>query len=130
MKFRTQNVRKGYCEIWWNERDGQWYKRMAVIHRHKGGWHWNSTDYHVLPPSAKEPYGTRRECVNDCMRAALKRLVEHVIERQPKESQYWHSPRRDAWHDVRRYDYLFSCAELEEMDKRLKTFEEESHVND
>lgn len=130
MRFRVQNVRKGYCEVWANEHDGQRYERVAVIHRHKGGWHWNSTDYHVLPPSTKEPHGTRRECVNDCMRTALKRLVEHAVERQPKESPHWHSPRRNAWCDVMRYDDLFSHVELEEIDKRLKTFEEESYVDD
>lgn len=129
MRFRVKNVRKGYCEVWANERDGQRYERMAVIHRSKDGWRWNSVNYHVLPPSAKEPFGTRRECVNDCMRTALKRLVEHAIERQPKESPHWHSPRRDAFFDVER-GYLFSYVELEEMDKRLKAFEEEPHVND
>jgi hypothetical protein len=129
MRFRVKNIRKGYCEVWANERDGQRYGRMAVIHRHKGGWYWNSTDYHVLPPSTKEPHGTRRECINDCMRTALKRLVEHAIERQPKESPHWHSPRRDAWCDVMR-SYLFTDEEMEEMAKMLMTFEEEQHVDD
>ncbi len=129
MRFCVKKVRKGYCEVWANERDGQRYKLMAVIHRSKDGWRWNSVDYHVLPPSAKEPFGTRRECVNDCMRTALKWLVEHAIERQPRESPHWHSPRRDAFFDVKR-SYLFTGEEIEEIAKTLMTFEEEPHVSD
>lgn len=125
MRFRVRNVRYGYCEVWANERDGQRYGRMAAIYRNKDGWHWLATDCYALPEKNYVAQSTRRECINDCMRTALKRLVEHAIERQPKESPHWHSPRRDAWCDVMRYDDLFSRVELEEMDKMLKTFEED-----
>ena len=131
MRFLVKNIRKGYCEVWANERDGQRYECIATVKRldnggwHCGGWHWHSTDYYILPEVNYVAQSTRRECVNDCMRTALKKLVERAIERQPKDSQHWHSPRRDAFFDVKR-SYLFTGEEMEEMAKRLTTFEEEA----
>ena len=130
MRFRVQNIRKGYCEVWANKRDGQRYRWIAYVKRLNDGWQWQRTGrctYRdgLLPDENHTTQPTRRECVIDCMRTALKRLVERAIERQPKESPHWHSPRRDAWCDVRRHDYLFAHDELEEIDKRLKTFEED-----
>lgn len=122
MRFRVTNIKPGYCEIWANEHDGQRYDRMAVILRHKDGWHWNSVNYRVLPDFDNTQHGTRREAINDCMRTALKRLVERAIEQQPKESPHWHSPRRDAWCTVTA-SHLFTQDELEEIKKRLTTFE-------
>ena len=127
MRFRVQNIRKGYCEVWANKYDGQRYERIATVKRlDNDGWHWLATDHYTLPEENYVAQGTRHDCICDCMRAALKRLVERAIEEQPKESPHWHSPRRDAWCDVRRHDYLFAHDELEEIDKKLKTFEEES----
>ena len=127
MRFRVKNIRNGYCEVWANKHDGQRYERIAEVKRlDNDGWHWLATDYYILPEENYVAQGTRHDCICDCMRAALKRLVERAIEEQPKESQHWHSPRRDAWCDVSRHDYLFAHDELEEIDKRLKTFEEES----
>ena len=126
MRFRVKNIRKGYCEVWANERDGQRYERIAEIRRLDNGWHWLATDYHILPEENYVAQSTRRECVNDCMKTALKMLVRHAIERQPKESQHWHSPRRDAWSDVERQRHLFTMhGEIEAIRERLTTFEEE-----
>lgn len=131
MRFRVQNIRKGYCEVWANERDGQRYRWIAYVKRLNDGWQWLRVGRCVyrdglLPDENHTIQRTRRDCVNDCMKMALKRLVNRAIEQQPKESPHWHSPRRDAWCDVSRHDYLFAHDELEEIDKRLKTFEEES----
>jgi len=133
MRFRVQNIRKGYCEVWANERDGQRYQRLACVMRDKNtggaGYVWVWSAKHNEPPFYMpfftHEFDTRHEAVLDCEKWALKRLVERAIERQPKESPHWHSPRRDAWCDVRRHDYLFTHDELEEIDKKLKTFEEE-----
>ena len=124
MRFRVQNIRKGYCEVWANERDGQRYERIAKVKRlDNGGWHWLATDYYILPEENYVAQSTSRECINDCMRTALKMLVRHAIERQPKESQHWHSPRRDAWSDVERHRHLFAMhGEIEAIKKRLETF--------
>lgn len=124
MRFRVQNIRKGYCEVWANEHDGQRYERIATVKRLDNGWHWLATDHHILPEENYVAQGTRHDCICDCKKTALKRLVRHAIERQPRESQHWHSPRRDAWHDVKRHSYLFAMhGELEEIEKRLTTFE-------
>ena len=126
MRFRVQNIRKGYCEVWANERDGQRYQKLATVMRDDdGSWRWSAR--HDKPPFFMPWYTyefkSRRECINDCMKTALKSLVRHAIERQPKESQHWHSPRRDAWCDVERYMYLFDMAgEIEAIKRRLETF--------
>lgn len=122
MRFRVQNIKPGYCEIWANERDGQRYERMACVTRLDNGWHWLATDYHILPEDNHVAQSTRRGCIVNCKRTALMRLVEHAIERQPKETSHWHSPRRDAMADVRR-SHLFTREEMEEMRRRLETFE-------
>ena len=131
MRFRVQNIRKGYCEVWANKYDGQRYQKLAVV-RHENlpddkCWHWSAKENEppFYMPRLTTAFPTRTMCVLDCEKWALKRLVERAIEEQPKESPHWHSPRRDAWCDVRRHDYLFAFDELEEIDKRLKTFEEE-----
>ena len=122
MRFRVKNIRKGYCEVWANEHDGGRYERIAEVKRlDNGGWHWLATDYYILPEDNYVAQITQRKCVNDCMRTALMRLVERAIERQPKESQHWHSPRRDALSDVER-SYLFNYGEMEEIKRRLETF--------
>lgn len=122
MRFRVQNISPGYCEIWANEYPGQRYSRIATVKRlDNGGWHWLSTDYYILPEDNNVAQSTRRECVLDCKRTALKRLVEHATERQPEESPHWHSPRRDAWCDVRN-SHLFTWEEEEEIKKKLTTF--------
>jgi hypothetical protein len=137
MRFRVKNIHKGYCEVWANESDGQMYQRLACVMRDKStggaGYVWVWSAKHNEPPFYMpfftHEFGTRREAVIDCERWALKRLVELAIERQPKESWHWHSPRRDAFFDVER-SYLFTDEEMEEIAKMLMTFEEEQHVND
>lgn len=126
MRFRVRSIRKGYCEVWANECDGQRYGRIATVKRLDNGWHWLATDYHILPEDNYVAQSTRRDCINDCMRTALNRLVMRAIEQQPKESQHWHSPRRDAFFDVKR-SCLFTGEELEEIAKTLMTFEERNH---
>lgn len=122
MRFRVTNIKPGYCEIWANERDGQRYERIATVKRLDNGWHWLATDYHILSEDNYVAQGTRRECIVDCMRTALSRLVTHAIEQQPKESRHWHSPRWDAWCTVTA-SHLFTQDELKEIEKRLTTFE-------
>lgn len=123
MRFRVQNIRPGYCEVWENERDGQRYKCIATVKRLDNGWHWLAVDHHILPERNYVAQGTRRDCINDCKRTALSRLVAHAIEQQPNESPHWHSPRRDAWCTVTA-SRLFTQDELKEIKKRLTTFEE------
>jgi len=123
MRFRVTNIKPGYCEIWANERDGQRYERIATVNRLDNGWHWLATDYHILPEDNYVAQSTRLWCINDCKRTALKRLVERAISQQSKESQHWHSPRRDAWCTVSA-SHLFTQDELKEIKKRLTTFEE------
>ena len=131
MRFRVKNIRKGYCEVWANERDGERYKHLAVVLRDESSsgrgksWHWSAKPdeppFHM--PYRTNEFGTRRECVNHCMKTALKMLVRHAIERQPEESQHWHSPRRDAWSDVERHRHLFAMhGEIEAIEERLETF--------
>lgn len=123
MRFRVQNIRSGYCEVWANERDGQRYERIAKVKRLDNGvWHWLATDYYILPEDNYVAQGTRRECINDCKRTALRRLVERAINQQPKESPHWHSPRRDALNDVKN-SHLFTFDEVEEIAQRLRKFE-------
>ena len=133
MRFRVQNVRKGYCEVWANEHDGRRYQRLAVVMRENlpddRCWHWsakeNKPPFHM--PHITTAFPTRTMCIEDCERWALKRLVDRAIERQPKESQHWHSPRRDAWSDVERHRHLFTMhGEIEAIKERLETFEEEA----
>ena len=126
MRFRVKNIRKGYCEVWANERDGQRYERIAKVKRLDNGWHWLATDYYILPEENYVAQSTRRECVNDCMKTALKRLVERAIEQQPKESQHWHSPRRDAlsavYVNMYGHKLFFTPEEMDEIERRLETF--------
>ena len=124
MRFRVQNIRKGYCEVWANEHDGERYQKLAVVMRDDdGSWRWSAR--HDKPPFYMPWYtyefNSRRKCINNCMRTALMRLVERSIEQQPKESQHYHSPRRDALFDVKR-SYLFNYGEMEEIKRRLETF--------
>lgn len=129
MRFRVKNIRKGYCEVWANERDGGRYQKLATVMRDDdGSWRWSAR--HDKPPFFIPWYAyefkSRHECVNDCMKTALKMLVRHAIERQPKESKHWHSPRRDAWHDIKRHRHLFVMhGEIEAIKERLETFEED-----
>lgn len=132
MRFRVQNISRGYCEIWVNERDGKRYRKLAVVRRDRdGSWHWAVRGGTAAPFEDWAAYSdairtyalrTRRECILDCERCALMRLVDHAIERQPKESPHWHSPRRDAMADIRR-SRLFTKEEKEEIKSRLETFE-------
>lgn len=129
MRFRVQNIRKGYCEVWANERDGQRYQKLAVVVHENlpddKSWHWSAK--HDEPPFYM-PYfttafPTRTMCILDCEKWALKMLVKHAIERQPKESQHWHSQRWDAWSDVERHRHLFAMhGEIEAIKRRLETF--------
>ena len=127
MRFRFQNIHKGYCEVWANERDGQRYQKLAVVTRDDdGSWHWSAK--HDKPPFfmplCTQWFKSRHECVYDCMKKALKRMVDRAVERQPKESQHWHSPRRDALSDVERHRQLFYMhGEIEAIKERLETFE-------
>lgn len=125
MRFRVQNIRPGYCEIWANERTGQRYSRIAFVKRLDNGWHWLADDYYILPEENYVAQSTRRDCINDCKRTALLRLVEHAIERQPNESKHWHSPRRDTWCTVTA-SHLFTQNELGAIKTRLTTFEEDA----
>jgi len=122
MRFRVKNIKKGHCEVWANERDGQRYERIAFVKRLDKGWHWSATDYLVLPEDNYVAQGTRRECIADCKRTALKRLVEHAIEQQPHESPHWHSPRRDALCAVED-SHVFTWEEREEIKGRLLAFD-------
>lgn len=124
MRFRVKSVRKGYCEVWANEHDGGRYQKLAVIVRDEGMWSWHAKE-HEPPfdmPFYTYEFETRRECIVNCMRTALKRLVEHAIEQQPHESPHWHSPRMDALCEVCR-SRLFTLKEEGEIEKRLVTFE-------
>ena len=126
MRFRVQNIRPGYCEVWANKYIGQRYWRIATVTRlDNNGWRWLAEDYYILPEDNYVAQGTRRDCINDCKRTALLRLVEHAIEGQPKESKHWHSPRRDAWCTVKA-SHLFTQDELGEIKTRLTTFEEDA----
>ena len=122
MRFRVQNIRPGYCEIWANERTGQRYWRIASVKQLDNGWHWLATDYYILPEDNYVAQRTRRQCINDCKRTALMRLVEHAIDRQSMESSHWHSPRRDAWCTVTASN-LFTQDELGAIKERLEAFE-------
>ena len=124
MRFRVQNIRPVYCEVWANEHDGQRYERIAVVTRLDNGWHWLATNYYILPEDNYVAQSTRRGRVNECKRTALKRLVEHAINQQPKESQHWHSPRNDAWCMVTA-SHLFTQEELRVIKKELITFSSE-----
>ena len=124
MRFRVQNIRPGYCEIWANERTGQRYRKIAIVKQlDNKGWHWLATDYYILPEENYVAQSTRRHCIKDCKRTALMRLAEHAIDRQPKESPHWHSPRRDAWGTVTA-SHLFTQVELGAIKERLESFEE------
>lgn len=134
MRFRVKNIRNGYCEVWANERDGQRYQRLACVMRDKstGGaghvWVWSAkhNEPPFFMPFFTTTFPTRTMCIEDCEKWAIKMLVRHAIERQPKESPHWHSPRRDAWHDVERHRHLFTMyGEMEAIKERLETFEEE-----
>lgn len=60
MRFRVQNIKKGYCEVWANERPGQRYECIAKVRRLENGWHWLATDYHILTEHNYVAQGTRR----------------------------------------------------------------------
>lgn len=131
MRFRVQNIRPGYCEIWANKYDGQRYQKLAVvIHENlpdDKSWHWSAKENEppFYMPHSTTAFPTRTVCIEDCEKWALKRLVKRAIERQPKESQHWHSPRRDAWSDVERHRHLFAMhGEIEAIKERLETFKE------
>lgn len=125
MRFRVTSIRPGYCEVWANERDGERYQKLAVIVRDEGMWSWHAKEHE---PPFDMPFYTREfehrlACIIDCERTALIRQMKHAIERQPKKSKHWHSPRRDAFADMER-SHLFTLEELEQWAKRAHTFEE------
>ena len=124
MRFRVTSIRPGHCEVWANERDGERYGRIAIIKRLGDiGWRWSATDYFILPEDNFVVQSTRRDCIVDCERTALIRQMEQAIERQPKESEHWHSPRRDALADMQR-SHLLTSNELEQWERKSRTFEE------
>ena len=123
MNFRVRNIKQGHCEIWANDRPGQRYRRIAKVKRlDSGGWRWLATDHDVLPDENHVAQRTRLYCVIDCERWALKRLVERAIKEQTEESQFWCSPRRLALSNVHEFRWLFTFDEMEEIERRLKTF--------
>lgn len=129
MRFRVQSIKPGYCEIWANEHTGQRYQKLAVVMRDESSngkgesWHWSAKHdeppFHM--PFRTSEFRTRRECINDCKRWALKKMVERAIEKQTEESPHWHSPRRDAWNKVISSG-LFTHEEVEEIKRRLEAF--------
>lgn len=126
MRFRVTNIRPGYCEIWANERDVGRYQKLAIIVRDEGMWSWHAKEHE---PPFDIPFYTREfkhrlACITDCERTALVRQMVRAIERQPKESQHWHSPRRDALADMER-SHLFTWEEMEQWCKRAATFTKE-----
>ena len=124
MRFRVKNIKPGYCEVWANTYDGGRYERIAIVRRlDNDGWHWAATDYFILPEDNFVAQSTRRDCIIDCERTALIRQMKHAIEQQPRESEHWHSPRRDALADIDR-SRLFTRDEMEEMQRRLETFDD------
>ena len=118
MRFRVTNIRPGYCEVWANEYDGGRYDKMAEV-KQKGidGWRW--CNYEEL----SRGFMLRRDCIADCIRTALIHQMELAIEQQPKESEFWHSPRRDALLDIWHSGY-FSWDEKENWEEKAMTFEE------
>lgn len=50
------------------------------------------------------------------------RLVDRAIKKQTKESQFWCSARRLALINVHEFRWLFTFDEMEEIERRLKTF--------
>jgi len=124
VRFRVTNIRPGYCEVWANERDGERYARIAIVKRLGDlGWRWKATDYFILPEENFLVQSTRRKCIINCKKTALIRQMEHAIARQPKESEHWHSPRRDALADMQR-SHLLTSNELEQWERKSRTFEE------
>ena len=124
MRFRVQNIKPGYCEIWANEYPGQRYLRLALVMYDDEAktWHWSAKSKPPLfMPHYSYEFRTRREAIVNCKRTALKMLVECAIAQQTEESPHWHSPRRDAWCDVMESN-LFTWEEEDEIKKRLMTF--------
>ena len=132
MNFRVQSIKRGYCEIWANTRTGQRYQRLAAVQRDEkkdggdGKWRWAAR--HDEPPFFMPwftyAFDTRKECVENCEKWALKRMVDRAIAQQTEESPHWHSPRRDAWCNVTAFIWLFTSEELSDIKRRLMTFEE------
>ena len=131
MRFRVTNIKPGYCEIWANERDGYRYKKLAVVKfdesRDDRRWHWSAKENEppFYMPSLTHAFLLRRDCIADCIRTALIRQMERAIEQQPKESEFWNSPRRDALSDIWHSGY-FSWDEKEEWQEKSMTFEEDA----
>ena len=120
------NIKPGYCEIWANEYDGGRYHVIANIKRlDNDSWHWVATDYFILPEDNFVSQSTRRDCIIDCKRTALIRQMEHAITKQPKESRFWNSPRRLALCDMN-HSHLFTWEEMEQWERKSRTFEEVS----
>lgn len=121
MRFRVQNISKGYCEVWCNRHDGSRYERMATIRRlDNGGWHWWSTDYYNLPEANYVSQRTRRDCIVDCERTALLKQAQRAIDGGKGLSrQHWHCPCRGALHDMQR-SHLFTSMEMREMREKME----------
>ena len=121
MKFRVQNISKGYCEVWGNEHDGGRYGLVATVKRlSNAGWHWSATDYYVLPEDNFVAQSTRRECINNCIRTALLRQAQRAIDGGNGLSrEFWHCPCRGALHDMQR-SHLFTFAEMREMREMME----------
>lgn len=123
MRFRVRNVRKGYCEVWANERSGERYSQIATVRCvSNGSWLWQATDYYLLPERNSVTQTTKRECIRDCERTALLRLVALAIKSQRRESVHFHSRRRDAGIAVDG-SRLFTMGERVEIWKRLESFD-------
>lgn len=123
MRFRVTSIRPGYCEVFANRYDGGRYERIAYVKRLDNCWHWVAVDYFILPEENFLVQSTRRKCIINCKKTALIRQMEHAIARQPKESEHWHSPRRDALADMQR-SHLLTSNELEQWERKSRTFEE------
>ena len=66
MRFKLRSIKPGQAEFVGNRRAGQPYKKLALIIKDEGWWHYSTTDEHAdefghLPDFTYE-WRTRREC--------------------------------------------------------------------
>lgn len=123
MNIKVKNIKPGHCELWYNEKRGNRYEKLAIINKlDNDTWHWWPTCYTYLP---EEPpvrsHRTRSEAILDCKRTALAKHFETALIRQPRPSQHYHSPRWDALMDIAKSG-CFSFDEQMEFKKRAETF--------
>lgn len=124
MQFIETKPHPTYYTIWANDHDGGEYHAIAHVKQISDGkWRWEATDYQVLPKNNPTVQSTKSECIADCEKTALMRQMERAIEAQPKRSDDWHSPRREALKDMDRSP-LFTLDEIDDWKFKAFTYEE------